>query len=434
MERLFTAKFFDDDTEVSMATLLVVKQRKTESQKCPLKKMKMWDCVMINNDTSKKDVKQKFTVMKQCAEMPMIQRHSALVGSMDSTCMMDSTSVECVSIIRPQLEFSRRNLLRRVHKYSFAALSTILDDPLVDSIEKTSKTSQVNQFSSCTMRSPTIFPYVAVSVKTLNRDIFREVKFTNAMEIYGLSHALESFSMLVRIFSLVKMRGEVRHLLLDVMVFDNGLFSEVVRFSSGLITPLKAYGDLIKALVDNSMIENALEFNLEAMGIGLEMGVPLCNSLLECFVEKNNVRVVRSLFEYMKVLRPSPNIYTTMMNLYIKGNTLDVEEANKILVEMENHGVRPNAHKELEYDNYYYNAVILDFYRKGELNKAFTGLDEMKKCGLSPDVHSYSIFIDGFCKEGNVSETWNLFEEMHRRELMPNVITYTSLLCGFCSA
>ena len=31
MERLFVARFFDDDTEVSMATLLTVKQRKTES-------------------------------------------------------------------------------------------------------------------------------------------------------------------------------------------------------------------------------------------------------------------------------------------------------------------------------------------------------------------------------------------------------------------
>ena len=31
MKRLFLARFFDDDTEVSMATLLTVKQRKTES-------------------------------------------------------------------------------------------------------------------------------------------------------------------------------------------------------------------------------------------------------------------------------------------------------------------------------------------------------------------------------------------------------------------
>ncbi|ONK55120.1 uncharacterized protein A4U43_UnF7370 [Asparagus officinalis] len=356
-----------------------------------------------------------------------------------------------VSMIRPQLGFSHRNLIRRVHKYSSAALSTIRDDPLVDSVERTSKTSQVNQFSFCTVRSPTLFPYIAVFVKTLNHDIFCEMKFANVVDIYGISHALESFSMLVGIFSLVKMRREVRHLLLDVMVFDKGLLSEVVRFSSGSITPLQAYGDLIKALVDNSMIEDALEFCLEAMEIGLEMGVPLCNSLLKCFVERNNVGVVRSLFEYMKVLGPSPNIYTytTMMDLYTKGNTLDVDEANKILVEMENHGVRPNAvtysmylrglckigkvesaweflkdlqHRGLEYDNYCCNAVILGFCRKGELNKAFTVLDEMKKCGLSPDVHSYSILVDGFCKEGNVSEVWNLFEEMHRRELMPNVI------------
>ncbi|ONK72367.1 uncharacterized protein A4U43_C04F18680 [Asparagus officinalis] len=365
-------------------------------------------------------------------------------------------------MIRPQLGFSRRNLLRRLHQYSSAALLTILDDPLVDYVERTSKTSQVNQFSSCTVTSPTLFPYVAVSVKTLNGDIFREMKFANAVEIYGLSHALESFSMLVGIFSQAKMHAEVRHLLLDAMVFDKGLHSEVVRFSSGSITPLQAYGDLIKALVDNSMIEDALEFCLEAMGIGLEIGVPLCNSLLKCFVERNNVGVVRSLFEYMKVFGPSPNIYTytTMMELYTKGNTLDVGEANKILVEMENHGVRPNAvtysmylrglckigkaesaweflkdlqHKGLEYDNYCCNAVILGFCRKGELNKALTVLDEMKKCGLSPDVHSYSILVDGFCKVGNVSEAWNLFEEMHRRELMPNVITYTSLLCGNCN-
>ncbi|ONK81557.1 uncharacterized protein A4U43_C01F30520 [Asparagus officinalis] len=268
--------------------------------------------------------------------------------------------------------------------------------------------------------------------------------------------------MLVRIFSLAKIHGEVRHVLLDVMVFDKGLLSDVVRFSSGSITPLQTYGGLIKALVDNSMIEDALEFCLEAMGIRLEIGVPLCNSLLKCFIERNNVRVVRSLFEYMKVLGPSPNIYnyTTMMELYTKGNTLDVGEANKILVEMENHGVRPNAvtynmyiqglckigkaenvweflkdlqHKGLEYDNYCCNAVILSFCCKGESNKALTVLDEMKKCGLSPDNHSYNILVDGFCKEGNVSEAWNLFEEMHRRELMPNVITYTSLLHRLCS-
>ena len=302
-------------------------------------------------------------------------------------------------MIRLQSGLLLRTLLHRtIHKYTSAALLPLLDDHLVDySVERTNNSNtQLNQFSSYTTRGPSLFPYVVVAVRSLNWDVICQLKFADAVKEYGFSHAFESFVMLIRIFSSVRMHRKVGCLLRDVVIFNKEenvdsfeLLSELVHLSNGSITLLQASGDVIKALADDSMFNDAREHCLEAMRIGLKIGVPLYNFLLKCFVESYEVGDVRR--DHMKVSGPSPNVYTytIMMDWYTKGDALDVDKANKILFEMENNGFTPNAVT--------HGMYLRGLCMAGNVQSAWEFLRNLQHKGLQYGNYCCNVVIHGFC-------------------------------------
>nr|CAD1843887.1 unnamed protein product [Ananas comosus var. bracteatus] len=317
--------------------------------------------------------------------------------------------------------------------------------------------------------APSLFPLVASVVRTLNWGIVRTLRFSEVVDVYGFSHSLESFGMLIGVFASAGRYSQVRYLIKCLVDYNKNVGFSLLELptilpelSSGELSLLQAYGLVIQVLAESSMLDAAVQSYLKAKIFGVHIGVPVCNFLLKSLVKHCEVERAKMLFQNMKNFGPLPNVhtYTILMNLYAKDGMFNIDEASGILKEMEQRGVKPNEvtygtyirvlcgagmiesareflkdllGKGLQYNNYCFNAVILGFCREASLlPRALTVLDEMKACGLTPDVHTYSILIDGFCKKGDVLKGYDLLIEMANSGIMPTIVCYSSLLHGLC--
>ncbi|CAN1326012.1 Pentatricopeptide repeat-containing protein At4g30825, chloroplastic [Linum perenne] len=56
------------------------------------------------------------------------------------------------------------------------------------------------------------------------------------------------------------------------------------------------------------------------------------------------------------------------------------------------------------------------------------GKEELKECGLRPDICSYNTLIKAYGIAGMVKEAVSLMKEMRENGVEPNKITYTNLI------
>lgn len=131
---------------------------------------------------------------------------------------------------------------------------------------------------------------------------------------------------------------------------------------------------------------------------------------------------------------------------------LCIEDAFKLLCEMESNGVRPNAatygtflyglycSRQVTYawdflqtlsqsggpcSIYCFNTVIHGFCSEDQVYKAIEVFHGMRKYG-------YSILVDGLCKQGDLLTGYDILEEMLRNGINPSPVSYSSLLQGLC--
>lgn len=61
-------------------------------------------------------------------------------------------------------------------------------------------------------------------------------------------------------------------------------------------------------------------------------------------------------------------------------------------------------------------------------------MQQMKKEGVKPDIHTYTSFINACCKAGDLAKASKTMEEMEALGVKPNVKTYTTLIHGWARA
>ncbi|XP_039134981.1 pentatricopeptide repeat-containing protein At1g62914, mitochondrial-like isoform X1 [Dioscorea cayenensis subsp. rotundata] len=365
-----------------------------------------------------------------------------------------------------------RTFVRKIQSlspYSSAPSSSLLLEELHFDSHPTIDNSSGKKSGFWVARRLTLSPLVGHVVHTLNWSYLREIGFLGAVGKYGLSHSLESFAMLIRIFLSSGMRRKIPFCLLKSLAqyCRNGnsdlfcLVLELVGLSGGALNLLQVYGTIILSFAESLMFEDACLAYLEAKQIGLELDVPFCNRLLKYLVDNNRVDYAIDLFHEMKHSGPMPNVYTytIMIDLYVNGKTLDIDAAEGILMEMKEFKVSPNevtygtyihglcaaGHSELAmeflkdllrrglpYNSYCFNAVIRSLYLEGKQHEAWSMFEKMKECRCTPDVYTYSILIDGLCKNRDFCNALKVQEEMMSKGTMPTVVSYSSILHGLC--
>ncbi|KAJ3679941.1 hypothetical protein LUZ60_016219 [Juncus effusus] len=305
-------------------------------------------------------------------------------------------------------------------------------------------------------KSSSLSLHVSHTIKTFNWDLVKDISFANSVKLYGFSHSIESFAILIGIFSSSKMNLPARCLmkcLIDYNLETHSQFtffnlpSLLVNLSCGALTLLRAYGALIQALVESDLLQASFQAYQEATKIGIQIGTPLCNFLLYNSIKRHEFDLAKILFQEMKQFGPAPNLhtYTIFLSLYNKSNNFDINEANFILKELEKNGLKPNVvthgtyihllcgagsselaweflkelkNKKLDFNTQCFNSIILGFCQEGNLIMARTVFDAMKDFDLIPNLHSFNAF--------------NLFNKMELTGLKPDKALYTTLISLYC--
>jgi len=198
-------------------------------------------------------------------------------------------------------------------------------------------------------RSQCLLPSITLAVRTSNWDAARNISFRECVRLYGLSQSIGLFALLVQLFLPRRIR-EIRCLIQSIVDYCGNAGQELFELApmlvsklGGSMTLLQVYATVIRIFVELSMFEDALLTYIEAKKVGVELR--LCNFLLKCLVQGNQIMYARSLFADMKSSGPSPNVYSysVLMSMYTHGERLCLEEAFELLREMETNDVRPNA-------------------------------------------------------------------------------------------
>ncbi|GLT60347.1 hypothetical protein SLA2020_331170 [Shorea laevis] len=75
-----------------------------------------------------------------------------------------------------------------------------------------------------------------------------------------------------------------------------------------------------------------------------------------------------------------------------------------------------------------FNILIHGFCRARKLEDAWKIMDEMEKHGYQPDVASYTCFLESYCREKDFRKVDDVLDEMQRKGCKPNVVAYTIIM------
>ncbi|KAK1360317.1 Pentatricopeptide repeat-containing protein [Heracleum sosnowskyi] len=318
-------------------------------------------------------------------------------------------------------------------------------------------------------RERKLFLMVGRVIKTLNMSAARQISFWGCSKNYGFDRSMNHFRTIVHIFALAGMQNEVFIFLRDIVYYYRDwnldmscLFIDLLDSTNDATSLSLLAGVLIKVFASNSMLENAVGVFRQSKERGLMPNIFSCNFLLKCLAQAGMVEYMFSLFDEMGNTGPTPCVYTytIIMSYYCKRETVNMETSTTILEVMEKSGIEPSVvtycvyvsglcraggHElALDYirglgcrneplNTYCFNAVIRSFCEKGKLDEAWRVLEEMKSCGVPPDLGSYSVLIDGFCRNRNLEKGFALIKDMECTGIKPSPICYSAIVVALCN-
>ncbi|GKV50998.1 hypothetical protein SLEP1_g57676 [Rubroshorea leprosula] len=133
------------------------------------------------------------------------------------------------------------------------------------------------------------------------------------------------------------------------------------------------------------------------------------------------------LFEREKFgVRRDGEAAAVLMAALVKGNALDsVDHAYQVFIEF----------KELiPLTSICFDILINGFCKAKKLEDARKIMDEMEKHGYQPNVASYTSFIDAYSRERDRSKVDAVLDEMQEKGCKPNIVTYTLIMKARCEA
>ena len=102
----------------------------------------------------------------------------------------------------------------------------------------------------------------------------------------------------------------------------------------------------------------------------------------------------------------------------------DSEQADKLLEQMTEAGVRPNTVT--------YNTLINKHQESGQLDRANELLESMRASGIRPDVVTFSSLIDGLSRSLRHRQAERLWSQMRDMGIQPDTATYNIVVRMYC--
>ncbi|KAL5193954.1 Pentatricopeptide repeat-containing protein, chloroplastic [Glycine soja] len=163
---------------------------------------------------------------------------------------------------------------------------------------------------------------------------------------------------------------------------------------------------------------------------------------------------------------PNEHTYTTLMQGY--ASLGDTEKAFQYFTVLRNEGLEIDVYtyeallksccksgrmqsalavtkemsaKNIPRNTFVYNILIdgnlvlfVSWARRGDVWEAADLMQQMRKEGLLPDIHTYTSFINACCKAGDMQKATEIIQEMEASGIKPNLKTYTTLINGWARA
>ncbi|KAF2283573.1 hypothetical protein GH714_012039 [Hevea brasiliensis] len=188
---------------------------------------------------------------------------------------------------------------------------------------------------------------------------------------------------------------------------------------------LKGYISLVtmskvmRRLARAGQYEDAIEAFRGMENFGVSKDIEALNTLMDALVKEGSVEHAHSVFMEFKDCMPAdPRSFNILIHGYCKARKLD--DARKIMDEMEKHGFQPNVVS--------YSCFIESYCKSKDFRNANATLDEMQEKGCKPNVITYTIIMLALGKAKQVNEALEVYDKMKRNECVPDSSFYSSLI------
>lgn len=158
----------------------------------------------------------------------------------------------------------------------------------------------------------------------------------------------------------------------------------------------------------------------------LDIGMEQFQDLLSALSRYKNVKDAEHLLFCNKNVFP---LNTKSLNIILNGWCLSLDnlsEGKRIW--------RFMKEKRIPRDVFSYCSIMSCYSRAGRLNAVLKLFDEMKLCGVTPDVKVYNAVIHALAKGRLVEQAKSVMKMMEENGLAPNAVTYNSFIMPLCKA
>ncbi|GKV50987.1 hypothetical protein SLEP1_g57665 [Rubroshorea leprosula] len=131
--------------------------------------------------------------------------------------------------------------------------------------------------------------------------------------------------------------------------------------------------------------------------------------------------------------------FDILLNGFCKAKKL--EDARKIMDEMEKHGYQPNVASYTSFIEAYcrekdlskVDPVLDEMQEKGDITQALEVYEKIKNDGCLPDNSFYGLLISILSKGDRLHDGRKIFEDTERQNIKPNVWAYNAMISSACA-
>ncbi|OMO64391.1 hypothetical protein CCACVL1_21797 [Corchorus capsularis] len=209
---------------------------------------------------------------------------------------------------------------------------------------------------------------------------------------------------------------------------DKELIKLVSRFAEHSVFPNpKWLTQLFTKLCRSRQIDQAWNLLHEMLRVRAPLETATFNAVLTVLGRREDVDGMNRLLAEMKEndIRPDAVTFGILMNHLCKVGRVDdaMEILNKMSEETGYDGVS------IEADIVMYNTVINGLCKVGRQEEGLQLMERMRSMkGVKPKAATYNCLIGGFCRVGEIERGMELFEQMKEEKVSPNVITLNTLV------
>ncbi|KAK1287089.1 Pentatricopeptide repeat-containing protein [Acorus calamus] len=237
------------------------------------------------------------------------------------------------------------------------------------------------------------------------------VGYLSKMKAARLQPDIVSYRTLIYAFSIRHMVSEAEALTLEME--EQGL--EMDEFTQSALTRMYLGAGLVeqswawfeKFHQDGRMSSECYSANIDAFGEHEELS--LAESAYRCCLDRQKLSVL---------------VFNVMIKVY--GIAKKYEKACELFDTMEDHRINP--------DEYTYNSLIQILSGADLPDRAKFYVQKMQEAGLIEDCIPYSAVISNFAKLGELEKAVSLFKEMVGFAVQPDIVLYGVLINAFAEA